>query len=57
MQHPVVFDVWSHTHDPFSNSFKNLSVKVLINPLALRHKLFVNDSPAIKKANQHAFDL
>lgn len=48
---PVV--LFSHTR-PF---FKNIWVKMLIDRLALRHKIFVDDFLAIKNANQHAFVL
>lgn len=47
VQHPVDLDVWSHTRDTFYRSFSKTS----------RLKVFVNDSLAIKKGNQHAFNL
>lgn len=37
-------------------TFCELSVKVLTHSSTFRHKLFVYDSIAIKKANQHFFD-
>lgn len=39
--------VWSF----FLNSWKNLSVKMLINRLALKHEAFFNDFQAVKKTN------
>lgn len=58
MQHPVVLDVLSHMHHTFFQSFsKNLSVEVLINSLALRHNLKMDNLMAIERGNQHAFDL
>ncbi|GBM47733.1 hypothetical protein AVEN_237970-1 [Araneus ventricosus] len=46
----------SHTHDPFSHSFKYRSVELLVEGVTSRHKLFLGDSLAIKKETQHAFD-
>ncbi|GBM75294.1 hypothetical protein AVEN_45327-1 [Araneus ventricosus] len=41
---------------PFLQSIKYRSVELLGDRVASRHKLFVVDSLATKKANQHAFD-
>jgi len=56
MQHLGVFNVWTNTNDPFSKSFKNFFIKVLVNCLALRYKLLVVYSLAIKETNRHGFD-
>ena len=37
--------------------FNNLSIKVLIDCLAMKHKSFVNDFVATERANHHGFDL
>ena len=38
-----VFNIWSHRYDPFSEIFKNLTVKVLIDSLVLKHKLCMDN--------------
>lgn len=49
MEHPFVCNVWSHTTDPFSEALKTIFIENLINSMFWRNKVFLGDSPFVKK--------
>ena len=51
MQHPSVRSLWSDTMKPFPESFKGLTIVLLINCLSLRHEFLVNDTLTVGKTN------
>ena len=56
VQHPSACNAWSHTCHPFPESFKDFSIKSLINSLSWWHKFLVDDPLTVKKTNEHQFD-
>ena len=57
MQHPSVRNLWPDTMNPFSESFKDLTIVLFINCLSLRHEFLMNNALTVEKTNQHGFDL
>ena len=55
MEQPIVRNGWSHANNPFSKSFKNLTVIKLINNLSLKHKFYMDNPLTVKKADEHEF--
>lgn len=55
MQNPGVFDVWTHSDNPFSQSFEHIAVEGSIDGLSRWYELFVNDPSAVEEGNQHGF--
>ena len=41
MEHPFVCNVWSHANDPFSEPFKEVFVKNLVDSLCWKNKFRV----------------
>ena len=56
MQYPSACSLWPDTMNPFSESFKDLMIVLLINCLSLRHESFMNNTLTVKKTNQHGYD-
>ena len=48
MEHPFVCSAWSHSNDPFSELFKDVYIKNLVDSLSWRNKFCVDDSPSFK---------
>ena len=55
MQHPKVHKFWLETMNPFSESFKDLTIVLLINCLSLRHKILMNNTLTVEKQNSMDF--
>ena len=51
MQHPSVRNLWPDTMNPFSESFKDLTIVLLINCLSLRHEFLMNNNLTVEKTN------
>lgn len=49
MKHLFVSIIWFHANDPFSQPFKDIFMKNLVNSMSRRNKFFVDDSPMSKK--------
>ena len=51
MQHPSVRNLWPDMMDPFSESFKELTIVLFISCLFLRHEFLMNNSLTVEKTN------
>ena len=51
MQHPSVCDLWLDKMNPFSESFKDLTIVLLINCLSWRHEFLLNNTLTVEKIN------
>ena len=51
IQNPSVRNLWPDTMNPFSESYKDLTIVMLINYLSLRHKFPVNNTLTVEKTN------
>ena len=51
MEHPIVLALWPDTLNPFSESFRDLMIILLINCLSLRHKFLMNNTLTVRKTN------
>jgi len=51
MQHPSVHNLWPDTMNPFSESFKDLTIALFINCLYLRYKFLMNNTLTVEKTN------
>ena len=49
MQHPSVGSLWPDTLNPFSESFKDLTIVLLVNCLSLRHEFLMNKTLTFEK--------
>ena len=49
MQHLKVRNLWPDTMNPFSESFKDLTIVLFINCLSLRHELHMNKALTVEK--------
>jgi len=49
VQHPSACNAWSHTCQPFPESFKDFPIKSLIDNLSWWHKFLVDEPPTVKK--------
>ena len=49
MQQPCVHNLWPDTMNPFSESFKDLTIVLFINCLYLRRKFLMNNTLTVKK--------
>jgi len=49
MQYPSVRNLWPYTMNPFSESYKDLTILLFINCLSLRHEFLTNNTLTIKK--------
>jgi len=49
MEHPIVRNLWPDTLNPFSESFKELTVVLFNNCLSLRHDFLMNNTLVVKK--------
>lgn len=56
IEHPVVCNDWSHTKHSFSLSLENLMVAKLISIVFFRYKFVIDNSPTVKKSDEHVFD-
>ena len=56
VQHPSACNAWSHTCQPFPESFKDFPIKRLIDSMSWWHKFLVDDPLTVKKTNGHRFD-
>jgi len=56
LQHPSACNAWSHTCHPFPESFRDFSIKSLIDSLSWWHKFLVDDPLTVKKTNERRFD-
>ena len=51
MQHPSVRKLGPDTTNPFSESYKDLTIVLFINFLSLRHKFLKNNTLTVEKTN------
>ena len=51
MQHPSVCNLWPDTMNPFSESFKDLTIVLFINCLSWRHEFLMNNALTVEKTN------
>ena len=51
MQYPSVRNLWPDTINPFSESFKNLTIVLFINCLSLRYEFLMNNTLTIERTN------
>jgi len=51
MQHLKVRNLWPDTMNPFSESFKDLTIVLFINCLSLRHEFLMNNALIVEKTN------
>ena len=51
MQHPSVGNLWPDTMNPFSESFKDLTIVLLIYCLSLMHEFLMNNALTVEKTN------
>ena len=56
LQHPSVRNLWPDTMNPFSESFKDLTIVLFINCLSWRHEFLMNKALTVEKTNYHGFD-
>jgi hypothetical protein len=49
MEHPIVRNLWPDTMNPFSESFKELTVVLFNNCLSLRHDFLMNNTLVVEK--------
>ena len=56
MQHPSFRNLCPDTMNPFSESFKELTIVLFINCLSLRHEFLMKNALTVEKTNQHSFD-
>ena len=49
MQHPSVSNLWPETMNPFSVSFKDLTIVLSVNSLSLGHEFLMNNTLTVKK--------
>jgi len=49
MQHPSVRNLWPEKMDPFSESFKDLTIVLFINRLSLGHEFLMNNTLTVEK--------
>jgi len=57
VQHPSVFNAWSHMCHPFPEFFKDFPIKSLIDSLSWWHRFLVDDSLTVKKKKKKSIDL
>ena len=56
LQHPSVRNVWPDTMNPFAESFKDLTIVLLINCLSLRHQFLTNSTLTVERTDEDGFD-
>jgi hypothetical protein len=57
MQYPSVRNLWSETMNPFSESFKNLTIVLVINCLSLRYEFLTNNTLTVGEKKKINMDL
>ena len=51
MLYPSVPSLWPDTLDPYSESFKDLTIVLLVNCLSLRQEFLMNNTLTVGKTN------
>ena len=54
--HSSVHNLWPDMMNPFSESFVDFTIVLLIKCLSLRHEFLMNTSLTVEKTNKHGFD-